>query len=785
MNRNVRSFATVVCLISTVISGCAPTRPFYFFDDGDLSHYRGVATEIEYPDADVLRLEEVASAARPLTVANNEPNEIWDITLEEAIKNALANNKVMRTLGGLATTNFVLGAITSGPTQLPQGLITAPAGATTVYTPGIVDSDPRFGTEGALSAFDAQFTTSAFWQKNDRANNTFINGFSARQFRQDLGTFNSQISKITANGTQVFMRHNVTYEQNNNGQNFGPNGQLLSGNLFNNFWNVAVETEFRHPLLQGSGVDFNRIAGPNAVSGFYNGVVIARINVDIAMADFEAGVRNVVSDTENAYWSLYQAYRSLDANIAGRDSALQTWRKVHTEANFGRADAASEAQAREQYFLFRSRVEAALSELYRVENLLRYMMGLAATDGRLCRPIDEPTTAKLTFDWQEVNTEALARSAELRRQRWLVKRREMELIASKNFLLPRLDLNGIYRWRGFGSDLLRSDGNNGPFNNAYENLLTGNFQEWQLGATLTVPIGFRQAMAGVRNAQLQLARERSLLQEQELELSHQLANAIRDVDRDYALSQTRFNRRAAAKRRVDAVQQTFQVGTVTVDLLLEAQRLLAEAESEYFASISGYNRSITQLHLRKGSLLEYDGVVLAEGPWAGKAYFDARELARKRDAGIFMNYGFTRPNVISQGPTAQFWNANNGLPLEEELTSPGSLLNQGNGMPAVPMDETLPSSPGPTPAPAPLPATPKPAGPAGIEGKSTRFDAAPPGSNTSRAVAATVDRGNAVQQIARSVATVDAFAEPVVLYESRQSRPSIGVDRPVAVGPRV
>ena len=56
---------------------------------------------------------------------------------------------------------------------------------------------------------------------------------------------------------------------------------------------------------------------------------------------------------------------------------------------------------------------------------------------------------------------------------------------------------------------------------------------------------------------------------------------------------------------------------------------------------------------RKGSLLDYDGVYLAEGQWPAKAYFDAMRQARKRDAALFMDYGYTRPNVVSQGPIRQ------------------------------------------------------------------------------------------------------------------------------------
>ena len=70
-------------------------------------------------------------------------------------------------------------------------------------------------------------------------------------------------------------------------------------------------------------------------------------------------------------------------------------------------------------------------------------------------PIDRPTVAKVEFDWCEITEEALARNLDLRRQKWRIKQRELELIAAKNLLLPRLDLNGTYRWLGLGDDAVR------------------------------------------------------------------------------------------------------------------------------------------------------------------------------------------------------------------------------------------------------------------------------------------------------------------------------------------
>jgi hypothetical protein len=70
-------------------------------------------------------------------------------------------------------------------------------------------------------------------------------------------------------------------------------------------------------------------------------------------------------------------------------------------------------------------MENALTEIYRSESRLRYIMGLAATDERLIKPADEPTTALVKFDWQDSHAEALARSVELRQQRWRIKQREL------------------------------------------------------------------------------------------------------------------------------------------------------------------------------------------------------------------------------------------------------------------------------------------------------------------------------------------------------------------------
>ena len=120
-----------------------------------------------------------------------------------------------------------------------------------------------------------------------------------------------------------------------------------------------------------------------------------------------------------------------------------------------------------------------------------------------------------------------------------------------------------------------------------------------MGFQANIPLGFRKEMSNVRNAQLVLCRERANLQETELEVSHQVAFAIRDVESNLAIAQTNFNRRMAAAHEVEAVQAAYDTGTVTLDVLLQAQRTLADAESNYYRMLVNYNESIAQVHFAR------------------------------------------------------------------------------------------------------------------------------------------------------------------------------------------
>ena len=612
----------MVCLgLSTGFVGCS-ARPTYTGAVGEqtLEKYHRMIGQVEYPDVTATDVDPTQRSTAPLTI-QGQPTEQWSLTLEEVVQMALSNSSVLRDLGGQ--------------------VLASPAVARTTYGPALTETDPRQGVQAALAAFDAQATIAANFDKNDFiSNNRFLAG-GTNQLSQNLHSYRFQVSKKAATGTEFTARSISSYDFNNAPGNFDPNLP----------WTTYVEGEFRHPLFQGGGVDFNRIAGPNATPGVYNGVTIARLNTDMSTAEFELGLRDYINNVENAYWDLYYAYRDLAAKTKGRDETLSIWENFRelTKANNVR-QYDKEPQSREQYFRLAEEVQNAFSGKIQsgtrsggdagggtfralpgvqvAERRLRLLAGLAINDGRIIVPTSEPCLTPMQLDWTSLTAEALARRPELQRQRLQVKRRELELLASRNFLLPRLDLIGRYRFRGTGVELWNNEPGSIPgtealhVDNAVGNLVTGDYQEWRMGGELTFPVGFRQGHAAVRNAQLFLARERAMLTEQERSVLHDLSNAYSDVSRTYELCMLAAQRRDAARQRYEQlkaevplnpdVQVPGRASETRMTDLLEAIRRMVDSESAYHAAVVENALAIKNVHFEKGSLLEYNNVHLAD-----------------------------------------------------------------------------------------------------------------------------------------------------------------------------
>lgn len=539
-----------------------------------------------------------------------------EMSLQNCIYAALANSKIIRDLGGT--------------------ILRAPETMSANVNPAMTYTDPRVGEEAALSEFDTQFVAGLNFDKNDRIfNNTFFGNNGA--LRQDLHNYQWGLRKKSATGAEFNFRNVTGYDSNNQVSNtFKPSS-----------WDTYLEAEVRQPLLQGAGTEFNRIAGPNGTPGNINGVVIGRVRTDISLAEFERAVRDLVADVENAYWDLYFSYRDLEAKIEARDKAFEIKNIVKDRGG----DEGDVAQAEEQYLRFQADVIDSLNGrptdstrtnngssggtfrgtggLRFTERRLRLIMGLPINDGKLIRPLDPPVLAPIVYDWNSAIADGLSLRPELRKQRWVVEHRKLELIANRNFLRPDLDVVGRYRFRGFGQDLIDMGGGS----NAVESLAGGNLQEWSAGVEYTVPIGFRKAHAAVRNSQLALAREVEVLKEQERAVTFGLSNALNELRRSYQ------NMEIQRQRLLATTEQIFNFDSkkgadsaIALDVELEAHRRLLDTRLRYHQAEIDYAIANRNVHFEKGTLLKYCEVNLLESQPTVAERQDAAELESLRGA---------------------------------------------------------------------------------------------------------------------------------------------------------
>ena len=611
---------------------------------------------IETPRLEVTPSVDTAHlAAVPRTIESAPPEEFLDISLVETLRMALNHGDVLRSLGGRT--------------------ITAPANVATLFDPAIIETDPLYGPQGALSQFDPQWTSNATWVQNDRALNNILQGGGVRNLLQHTWNYQTGLKKTAATGAQFTLLNSATYDSSN-----------ATGNLFTSAWDTQVEAGVRQPLLQGAGLAFNRIAGPSAQPGFNfsNGVLLARIRTDLSLADFEHGVGEFVADVESSYWNLYRAYREFEAKALSRDAAYDVWQEVRAKSLQGLpgGETDREAEARERYFAAQDDLENALagdggdggpSSLYVAERRLRLLLGLPLSDGRLLRPTDAPPEGSVRIDWHQSANEALMQRPELRKQRWLIKQRELELIAAKNFTLPSLDGVAQYRFRGFGNDLTSSDTSR-RFNSAWQDLTSLDHQEWQMGLEMQMPLGFRRGWAAVRHAELQLARERAILVEQEREILHDLGEAVAALSRAHSAVTNSQQRLSAAEQLFDAAHVSYRAERSTMETWSSARLRFSDARSRYFRARVEHAEAIKNLQKTKGSLLQYNGVFLHEADWSQDARADALQAIRRWRPAV-IDYRMTSPPAIAQP-----------LQLPAEVTGP----DDDSTIP------TVPSLPAPT-----------------------------------------------------------------------------------------
>jgi outer membrane protein TolC len=187
-------------------------------------------------------------------------------------------------------------------------------------------------------------------------------------------------------------------------------------------------------------------------------------------------------------------------------------------------------------------------------------------------PADQPTEYPIVFNLQDQINTAMENRAELGQQQLRVDSATLVVKVAKNNLLPQLNFVGSLGVQGVGTDIPNAIDSQADLGNI----------GYRLGLQLEIPLGNREARA---------IYQRTLLQRQQA--IDQYRSLIEQVSLEDA---------------GDPLTQEF------IQLKLQSQADLANAQSAEAEAIANYNLSIANLERAKGTLLRYNNVTMEEAP---------------------------------------------------------------------------------------------------------------------------------------------------------------------------
>ncbi len=522
---------------------------------------------------------------------------------------SIADTDLLRTKAGSGARGVSLGVVSGTPggsSSSGAGASGAGAGGTSVGaggagtgSSGIVASTS--GTGAAVDSFDPSITSSmTIEHATTPLSNTVTTGVSIAQ--QNTGVANYTYQQGFPTGTAFSVGFNNNRITTNSTRN------TLVPSL-----NSSLRLSFRQHLTTGFGIGLNT-----------RFIRTAKNNRELSDIAFRQQIISTVSQIQNIYWDLVNAYE--DVKVKQRSLALaqktesdnRKQVEIGTLAPIEIVRAQAEVSSRNQDLII-SQTTLALQQLL-MKNAITKNQSDPALAAAEVIPTDTMTIAldEPVQPIQELISEALHNRPELVQQRIDLTNRDITKRAARNALLPTVDFVGFYGTSGLAGSLnpalcgptptactgLISTG----YGDAFGKLFGADFPDYQVGFSVSIPIRNRAAQADQVRSELEYRQAQTRMQQQQNQIAIEVRNA------QFALRQNRARVEAAEKQvelqtqSLDAENKKYALGASTNILVLQSQRDLAQAESNLVAAKVTYEKSRVTLDQVTSRTLDHLGI---------------------------------------------------------------------------------------------------------------------------------------------------------------------------------
>ncbi|PYX35378.1 MAG: hypothetical protein DMG75_14260, partial [Acidobacteria bacterium] len=502
------------------------------------------------------------------------------------------------------------GTSTSGSQGGGAGGTTTGAGGAGTGSSGLVTS--TLGVGSSIPSFDPILTGTL---QVDHANSPTASAFAGVPvIQQNTGTANFSYQQGFHWGT------NLTVGLNNDRITTNQPFTTLSPTLNSNFRFTLTQ-----PLLQGFGL--------LPTTRF---IRIAKNNREISDVAFRLQVITTVNQVENIYWDLVNAYENVKVQQESLALAQKTLADNKKQVQIGTLAPIEVVRAQSVVATDQQTLIVAQTNLQLQQLLIKNALSRTLVDPVLAVAEVIPTSAmqipanESVVPTEELINDALSHRAELAESRIDLTNRDLNNKSAKNALLPSLGLFAYYGGTGLGGSFnpnarvcnppavttFCTEPSAVPPSKSVGNTLGQMFDSTApdkgVGLSLTIPLRNRAAQANQVRAELEYRQSQMRLQQLENQVRIEVRNA------QFAVQQNRASVAAGqaavelARQSLDAEQKKYALGASTTTLVLQAQRDLAQAESNLVSATSTYEKSRVELDRTTGLTLDHNGILVAD-----------------------------------------------------------------------------------------------------------------------------------------------------------------------------
>ena len=451
------------------------------------------------------------------------------------------------------------------------------------------------GIREAKGAFDTNaFLQGKFDRSNDPVGNTLTTGGASR-FKQDQWSFEAGLKKTFVTGTEVTLSQKLGQVANNSIY-FTPNSQSTG----------ELSLSIVQPLLKGAGLGYNRSV-----------MRIAKLDSDIAMAEFVRQSESHLLEITRTYWALYAARvtylqkAKLVEETAHVTEEMKTRQKV--DARQSQLFRAESALASRRADLIRS--EAAIRNAQDRLKALTSDPELLASPNTELIPSDRLLLTATSVDTQQAAAAALEHRPEINQAFLQLRAATIREKMQRNELMPELNLVLKGSLGGLSG---------GDYADAYGKQYNEGGPGFSAGFVFSIPLENNIARARLDRRRLELRQQLDQLKTTidtvflEVKISaREAATAYRETQAKYAavkaftddLESIEARRTVQTTARGAGADEASQTA-IYLDTLLDAQDRRSTAEEEFIRAAANYQIAIVNLERSKGQLLAYSDVTI-------------------------------------------------------------------------------------------------------------------------------------------------------------------------------